>query len=397
MNNSNHIPPGYKPSPLGPIPVDWEIWKLGDIGKIRMCKRVFNHETSENGDIPFYKIGTFGRKADAYISKELYNDYKQKFSFPKKGDILISAAGTLGRTVKYDGSPAYFQDSNIVWIDNNGEFITNDYLFYVYTIIKYDSEGGTIQRLYNNIISNAKFPLPPLPEQTAIANLLSTWDKAIQTTTQLIAQKEQRKKWLMQQLLTGKKRLKGFSGEWKEVKLKDYTRKVKGKVFEISELRRGLPCITATSFSGNYTEFTETNDAVTCDFKDVLILWDGENAGLVTTNHKGIIGSTVAKLVLNSQLNNFFLTYKLISDNNKLRAIREGSGIPHMPGDFEEWYHFLIPSYEEQTAIAAVLQAADKEVQLLKAKAEQLKEQKKGLMQQLLTGRKRLKMIKQRL
>src|SRR5215211_2826768 len=94
-------------------------YKLGDIGRVSMCKRVLKHQTTKFGEIPFYKISTFGRKADSFITKELYDEYRKKYSYPKQGDILISAAGTLGETVIYDGKPAYFQDSNIVWIDND--------------------------------------------------------------------------------------------------------------------------------------------------------------------------------------------------------------------------------------------------------------------------------------
>ena len=97
--------------------VEWKT--LGEIGKVCMCKRVMKHETKSTGDIPFYKIGTFGKEADAYISQELFEEYISKFSFPKKGDILISASGTIGRRVIYDAKPAYFQDSNIVWLSNN--------------------------------------------------------------------------------------------------------------------------------------------------------------------------------------------------------------------------------------------------------------------------------------
>ena len=86
----------------------WDITTLGDIGKISMCKRVFNHQTAEHGDVPFYKIGTFGRQPDAFISRELYEEYRSKYSYPKQGDTLISASGTIGRTVIYDGKPAYF-------------------------------------------------------------------------------------------------------------------------------------------------------------------------------------------------------------------------------------------------------------------------------------------------
>ena len=87
---------------------------MGEIGKIRSCKRIYRDQTSNKGEIPFYKIGTFGKKADSFISQKLYEEYKEKFSFPQIGDILISASGTLGRTVVYNGENAYFQDSNIV-------------------------------------------------------------------------------------------------------------------------------------------------------------------------------------------------------------------------------------------------------------------------------------------
>lgn len=185
----------------------WKEVKLGNIGKIKMCKRIFNDETKNEGDIPFYKIGTFGKIADAFIPKELYNEYKSRFSFPKKGEILISAAGTLGRTVIYDGSPAYFQDSNIVWISHDESKALNEYLFYVYKIIRYDSEGGTIQRLYNSIISNAKINLPSLKEQTAIAKVLQASDREIQLLKTKTEKLRKKKIGLMQQLLTGKKRL----------------------------------------------------------------------------------------------------------------------------------------------------------------------------------------------
>ena len=145
---------GYKQTEIGLIPSDWDLKTLGDVGEVKMCKRIFNYQTSEKGDIPFYKIGTFGKSADAYISQELYQDFKRKYSFPKKGAVLISAAGTIGRTIIYDGEDGYFQDSNIVWIDNNSEVISDEYLFHTFPIVKFRTEGGTIQRLYNNILKS---------------------------------------------------------------------------------------------------------------------------------------------------------------------------------------------------------------------------------------------------
>ena len=94
-----------------------------------MCKRILKSETNTVKGVPFYKIGTFGGKADAYISQEQFEAYKKAYSYPKKGDILISAAGTIGRTVVFDGEPSYFQDSNIVWVDNDETMGLNHYLY----------------------------------------------------------------------------------------------------------------------------------------------------------------------------------------------------------------------------------------------------------------------------
>ena len=165
---------------------EWEKKRLGGIGDVKMCRRVFNNETSPTGDIPFFKIGSFGKVADAFISKELYLDYKNRFSFPKQGDILISAAGTIGRTVVYDGEDAYFQDSNIVWIENDNKMITNNFLYYIFQIVKYNTEGGTIQRLYNNILKSTKFNAPSITEQNKIASFLSLIDERISTQNKII-------------------------------------------------------------------------------------------------------------------------------------------------------------------------------------------------------------------
>lgn len=180
--------------------IEWKNMTLGDIGEVKMCRRIFNDETSTTGEIPFFKIGSFGKEADAFISKKLYIDYRKKFSFPKKGDILISAAGTIGRTVVYKGEEAYYQDSNIVWIDNNETKVNNEFLYYILQIVKYNTEGGTIQRLYNNILKSTKFSCPSLPEQTKIADFLSGIDQKIQTEKAILTQLEKQKKYLLQQM-----------------------------------------------------------------------------------------------------------------------------------------------------------------------------------------------------
>ena len=150
-----------------------------------MCKRVLKHETSTCGDVPFYKIGTFGGTPDAYISKKLFDEYSSKYSYPKKGDILISCSGTIGRTVIFDGKPAYFQDSNIVWIDNDEAIVLNKYLYYFYKLNPFlVSTGGTIQRLYNSGIENVYLPIPSIDEQNKIIEILDKFDSYCNDITQ---------------------------------------------------------------------------------------------------------------------------------------------------------------------------------------------------------------------
>ena len=147
--------------------------KISDVGKICMCKRIMKSETSDQGDIPFYKIGTFGGLANAYISRETFEKYKSMYSYPKKGDILISAAGTIGRTVIYNGEPAYYQDSNIVWVDNNEKIVLNKFLYYCYQLNPWTvSTGGTIARLYNDNLANAAICVPSIAEQAKIVSIL---------------------------------------------------------------------------------------------------------------------------------------------------------------------------------------------------------------------------------
>ncbi|MGI6343516.1 MAG: restriction endonuclease subunit S [Bacillota bacterium] len=138
---------------------------LGDIGRVLMCRRIYREQTQPVGDVPFYKIGTFGKEADAFISQDLFEEYRTKYPYPKKGDVLLSAAGTIGRAVIFDGMPAYFQDSNIVWIDNDERIVLNKYLYYFYPVAEWAvARGGTVARLYNRNIQRTVIPVPPLAE-----------------------------------------------------------------------------------------------------------------------------------------------------------------------------------------------------------------------------------------
>jgi type I restriction enzyme S subunit len=126
---------------------------------------------SDEEPIPFYKIGTFGKEADAFIPSEIYRQYREKYPFPNRGDVLISAAGTIGRRAVYDGKDAYFQDSNIVWIANDQKQLLNHYLYHFYGACEWGStKGATIARLYNDNLKRIVVAFPKsLDEQHRIA------------------------------------------------------------------------------------------------------------------------------------------------------------------------------------------------------------------------------------
>ena len=177
---------------------EWKEKTLGSLGSVAMNKRIFKDETSENGDIPFYKIGTFGGTADAFISKEKFEEYKEKYPYPDIGDILISASGSIGRTVVYNGENAYYQDSNIVWLKHDQQ-LDNSYLKQYYGIIKWSGiEGTTIKRLYNKNILETNIFLPPsVAEQQAIGSYFSNLDNLINSHQEKITQLETLKKKLL--------------------------------------------------------------------------------------------------------------------------------------------------------------------------------------------------------
>jgi restriction endonuclease S subunit len=166
------------------ISVAWVQRKLGDLGSVAMNKRIFKEQTSDTGDVPFYKIGTFGGTPDAFISRELFEEYKSKYQYPEVGDILISASGSIGRTVVYQGADEYFQDSNIVWVKHDSQLV-NSFLKQFYSIVKWQGlEGSTIKRLYNKNILETPITLPSPEEQTKLGEFFEQLDNLIAANQQ---------------------------------------------------------------------------------------------------------------------------------------------------------------------------------------------------------------------
>nr|WP_297572713.1 restriction endonuclease subunit S [uncultured Peptostreptococcus sp.] len=179
---------------------DWEQRKLGELGNVGMCKRIFKEQTFDEGDVPFFKIGTFGGEADAFISRELFEEYKKKYPYPEKGAILISASGTIGRTVEFTGRDEYFQDSNIVWLKHDSRLL-DSFLKYVYECIKWNGiEGSTIKRLYNNNILKTEIRLPEINEQKQISTFFKFIDNLITLHQRKLEHLQMQKKGLLQQM-----------------------------------------------------------------------------------------------------------------------------------------------------------------------------------------------------
>ena len=166
---------------------EWEKCKLGDLCNVLMCKRILASQTNTEEGVPFYKIGTIGNAPDAYISKELFDDYKTKYNYPHKGEVMITCAGTVGKCVIYDGKDAYYQDSNIVWIDNPSQCISNSFLYHLLAKVDWRKlNSTTIIRIYNDDLRNLKLSYPQIEEQQKISRLLSFLDERIVTQNKII-------------------------------------------------------------------------------------------------------------------------------------------------------------------------------------------------------------------
>ena len=381
------VKPGYKQTEVGVIPEEWEVKTLGEIGGVRMCKRVLKHQTRENGEVPFYKIGTFGDVADAFITQSLFDEYRRKYSFPRRGDVLISAAGTIGRTVVYDGAPAYFQDSNIVWIANDESKATNAYLWHRYQVTKWSvSHGGTVARLYNdNLSTKIHIPIPPLPEQRAIATALSDVDGLLGGLDRLIAKKRDLKQAAMQQLLTGQTRLPGFHGEWEVTRLGDVLQIKKGQLITSSTLMPGdIPVIAGGKQPAYYHASANRFG------RTVTISASGASAGYVAHYDEPIFASDCSTISESESYCLDFIFYQLLYKQQTIYKAQTGGAQPHIHAKDLNPILFMFPPIPEQTAIASVLTAMDAELAALTQRREKTRALKQAMMQELLTGRTRL-------
>jgi len=400
------------------IPSDWEVSKFGTV-----CEKLLDgtHFSPKSKEGPFKYITSKNIRNEGLDMENMsYVSETEHFEIYKRcpvqyGDILLTkdGAGTGAcciNTLKEEFSLL----SSVAVLRTRSSKMINEYLLHFIKsplgqkIIQDAISGQAITRITLEKIRAFKVTAPPLPEQRAIAQVLSLMDSTIHTNNQLIAQKELRKKWLMQELLTGKKRLRGFEGVWKETKLVKLFNQIKNvndgeEIHSIMTISSKLGLISqedkfdrviAGDSLKKYTQLEKEDFAYnkgnskTYPMGCIYQLEDKESA-LVPFVY---ICFSPSELVDAKFYKHWFLAHGLDRQLNKIiTSGARGDGLLNVNTDDFFKLNVPFPPKEEQTAIAQVLQTADKEIQLLKAKTERLKEQKKGMMQVLLTGKKRLK------
>ena len=402
----------YKQTELGLIPEDWEVKKLGEIGKIINGLTYSPENIKENGTLVL-------RSSNVQNNRIVYDDnvfVEENLSFnpTQKGDVLIcvrnGSRNLIGKTAQIDdqSSNVAFGAFMTIYRSNKNNFIYNYFKSDNFFREVHRNLGATINSINNNDLKKFKIPLPPLPEQKAIADCLSTWDVAIEKQSQLIETLTQRKKALMQQLLTGKKRLPGFSEEWKEVKMGDLFEKINRKN---EEGNTNVVTISAQRGFVKQTDFF--NKSVASETLDnYSLIYHGEFCYNKSYSNGYPLGATKRLIAFEKAVvTTLYICFKIKDqkksngsffeqffeanslDRSLIKIAQEG-GRAHglLNVSLSDFFNIKIklPPIEEQTAIAEILAAADRELQLQKEKLAQLQAQKKGLMQVLLTGKKRL-------
>ncbi|MEK1354813.1 restriction endonuclease subunit S [Limosilactobacillus fermentum] len=389
---------------------DWVQRKLCDLGSVAMNKRIFKEQTSDTGDVPFYKIGTFGGTPDAFISRELFEEYKSKYQYPEVGDILISASGSIGRTVVYRGADEYFQDSNIVWLKHDSQLV-NSFLKQFYSIVKWQGlEGSTIKRLYNKNILETPITLPSPEEQTKLGEFFEKLDNLIAANQRKLDLLKEQKKGYLQKMFpkNGAKvpelRFAGFADAWEERKLGEVAEKVysglSGKTK--SDFGHGEAAyVTYINVHDNVIAKAKEIEKVEVDLKqnqvqkgDIFFTISSEVPEEVALNSVWPY-ETNTRLYLNSfcfgyrsnfkLVNPFFLSYYLRSPHLRQIIFPLAQGISRF-NIFKKSILQLpikLPKLQEQKDIYRILQDLENLLSLQHQKLAKYQSVKKSLLQQM--------------
>lgn len=404
----------YKQTELGLIPEDWEVKKLGELGFFFKGKGVPKTSIETEGKYKCLTYGDLYTKYDYVIKnvKSFINDASdsQEINF---GDICIAGSGEtiedIGKCAVFIDDKTGYAGGDIIIFRSDENPLTLSYILNsdLCKRQKYRlGQGHSVVHIYSSQLQNLKIPLPPLPEQKKIADCLSTWDSAIEKQSALINALTDRKKALMQQLLTGKKRLPGFEGEWKEVsliELADFRRGSFPQPYGLPEWydnENGEPFIQVYDVGDNFnlkpttkSKISELAQVQSVFIKKgtLIVTLQGSIGKVAITNYDAYIDRTL--LLFSSfkmKVDIYFIMYQIHNLFNIEKEKAPGGIIKTITKEVLSNFKIKLPSFEEQTAIAEILATADRELQLQKEKLVQLQTQKKGLMQVLLTGKKRL-------
>ena len=389
------IPQGYKATALGIIPQEWKTVRLRDCFYISaggdVQKDYFSETPSRQYKYPIYSNSLFNHGLYGFTSHPRH----------KANSITITGRGALGhaeyRATDFDAIVRLLVLAPKKPL--NGQYIT-EYINFRKPFF-YESTG--VPQLTAPQIANIQVLFPPLEEQRKIAEVLGVWDEAIEKQTQLIEKLALRKRGLMQRLLSAKLRLPGFSESWQKVKFCElFTKSIKTadpltKYEVLSVTKEGI--VAQKSYFNKDIASEDTSKYIVVERGDLamsgLNFWMG-SCHILTNFNEGII-SPAYKVFKVTEHNNINFIRDFVRSSMFLQALQGcsviGASIVRRNLDKEMLYEwtFKIPSLKEQTAIAKVLTAADREIELAKEKLERLRRQKRGLMQQLLTGKKRVK------
>lgn len=421
--NKNNIPQGYKTTPLGIIPQEWEVEPLHYLGQI-YSGGTPDTEVEEywNGDIAWCTPSDITKLTTKYIEctdvKITGRGLKESSAtlLPPQS-IVVCTRATIGNAAICTTDIATNQGfKNIIPNkETNSEWLYYMIIYSKPRLVRLGC-GSTFLEVSKKDFSRFKILVPPLAEQKKIAEVLGTWDKAIEKQTQLIKKLELRKKGLMQHLLTGKKRLPGFSGEWKKVRLGDITiflstnsfsreqlNNVKGNILNIhygdvlvryssvlDVSKEDIPYINE-QIEYSPKDYVNNGDIIMADTAEDEMV--GRCCEVINIDNTKVVSGLHTILI--HPIIKFapkYLGYYLNSEkyHKQIISIMQGIKVYSITKDALRNTTIDIPCIEEQTGIATILSLCDNKILLAKQKLEKYRQQKKGLMQVLLTGKKRV-------
>jgi type I restriction enzyme, S subunit len=408
VDKEKQIPQGYKDTKVGLIPEGWDCVKLGDIGEMFSGGTPSTQKQEYwKGTIPWVSSSDvledkiFQISASRHITQQAITDSATKLVPPH--NILIVCRVGVGKVAVNNMAVCTSQDFQSLIV--NKKISKVEFVAYIlYSLLKrlaIQNQGTAIKGVLKSDLIKLKIPLPPLPEQEGIARVLGCWDRGIDVLGRLITAKKKQKKALMQQLLTGKRRFKEFQGQqWNFVKAGDLFRSFSkknnnGEILLSATQENGV--IPRDMLEGRVTmPEGSTNSYKLVVPGDFIISLRSFQGGLEYSKYRGIVSPAYTVLkpkmkIDDSFYKHYFKSYIFIGHLAvAVIGIRDGKQISY--GDFA-FLKLPYPIIEEQQKIAAVLNAADREIELLEKRLEALNKQKKGLMQKLLTGRVRLTTI----